>query len=151
MSLFGKVEAEVEVKASANRFHEVNSKRVAEVPKLSPNFIQSVDLVEGEWGQEGSVICWYFLFDGKAVMSKEVIETIDDKNHSVTFKVIGGILKEMYKSFKFIIQVTPKGEGSLVHWTLEYEKVNADDPGASSMLQFAVGQTKDVDAHLALE
>ena len=42
-----------------------------------------------------------FLFDsldGKAVMSKEVIETIDDKNHLVTFKVIGGILKEMYKS-----------------------------------------------------
>ncbi|KAF3954256.1 hypothetical protein CMV_020376 [Castanea mollissima] len=151
MSLFEKVEAEVEIKASAKRFHEVNSKRVAEVPKLSPNFIQSVDLLEGEWGKEGSVMCWYFVFDGKAVMSKEVIETIDDKNHLVTFKVIGGILKEMYKSFKFIIQATPKGEGSLVHWTLEYEKLNADDPDASSMLQFAVGQSKDIDAHLALE
>ena len=95
-----------------------------------------------------------FLFDsldGKAVMSKEVIETIDDKNLLVTFKVIGGILKEMYKSFKFIIQATPKGEGCLVHWTLEYEKLNADDPDASSMLQFAVGQSKDIDAHLALE
>ena len=95
-----------------------------------------------------------FLFDssdGKSVMSKEVIETIDDKKYLVTYKVTGGILKEMYKSFKFIIQAIPKGEGSLVHWTLEYEKLNADDPDASSMLQFAVGQSKDVDAHLALE
>ena len=66
MSLFEKVEAEVEIKASANRFHEVNSKRIAEVPKLSPNFIQSVDLLEGEWGKEGSVMCWYFLF-GKSI------------------------------------------------------------------------------------
>ena len=49
MSLFGKVEAEIEIKASAYKFYEVNSKRLAEVPKLGPNFIQSVDLVEGEW------------------------------------------------------------------------------------------------------
>ncbi|XP_030971798.1 MLP-like protein 43 [Quercus lobata] len=151
MSLFGKVEAEVEIKASANRFHETNSKRIAEIPKLSPNFIQSVDLVEGEWGQEGSVMNWYILYDGKAVLSKEVFETLDDKNHLVVYKVIGGILKEMYKSFKFILQAIPKGEGSLVRWTLEYEKLNADDPDASSMLQFCVGQSKDVDAHLGLE
>ena len=66
MSLFGKVEAEIEIKASAYKFYEVNSKRLAEVPKLGPNFIQSVDLVEGEWGQEGSVMCWYFIF-GKSI------------------------------------------------------------------------------------
>ena len=84
-------------------------------------------------------------------MSKEVFETLDDKNHLVIYKVIGGILKEMYKSFKFTIQAIPKGEGSLVRWTMEYEKLNADDPDASSMLQFCVGQSKDVDAHLALE
>ena len=66
MSLFGKVEAEIEIKASANKFYEVNSKRVAEAPKFCPNFIQSVDLVEGEWGQEGCVVCWYFIF-GKSI------------------------------------------------------------------------------------
>ncbi|KAM3699958.1 MLP-like protein 43 [Castanea sativa] len=151
MSLFGKLDAEIEIKASAYKFHEVNSKRLAEVSKLGPNFIQSVDLVEGEWGQEGSVMCWYFNFDGKAVMSKEVIEAIDDKNLSVTFKVIGGILMELYKSFKFIVQATPKGEGSLVRWTLEYEKLNVDDPESNTMLEFTIGITKDIDAHLTHE
>ena len=43
MSLFGKVEAEIEIKAFAYKFYEVNSKRVAEAPKFCPNFIRSVD------------------------------------------------------------------------------------------------------------
>ena len=53
--------------------------------------------------------------DGKAVLSKEVLITIDDKNHSVTLKMIEGLLMESHKSFKFIVQATPKDEGSLVH------------------------------------
>ena len=53
--------------------------------------------------------------DGKAVLSKEVLITIDDKNHSVTLKMIEGLLMESYKSFKFIVQATPMDEGSLVH------------------------------------
>ncbi|KAL4626402.1 hypothetical protein ACB092_05G093400 [Castanea dentata] len=149
MSLFGKLDAEIEIKASAYKFHEVNSKRLAEVSKLGPNFIQSVDLVEGEWGRG---LCHVLsVADGKAVMSKEVIEAIDDKNLSVTFKVIGGILMELYKSFKFIVQATPKGEGSLVRWTLEYEKLNVDDPESNTMLEFTIGITKDIDAHLTHE
>lgn len=45
--------------------------------------------------------------DGEAVMSKEVLITIDDKNHLVTLKVIEGLLMESYKGFKFIVQATP--------------------------------------------
>ena len=86
--------------------------------------------------------------DGKAVMSKEVLEAIDDKNNSVTFKVIGGLLMDLYKSFKFIVQATPKGEGSLVRWTLVYEKLKVDVPDPNLMLQFAIDLTKDIDAHL---
>ncbi|KAL0010621.1 hypothetical protein SO802_005729 [Lithocarpus litseifolius] len=84
-------------------------------------------------------------------MSKEVMEPIDDKNHSLTYKVIGGLLLELYKSFKFVVQATPKGEGSLVRWTLEYEKLNVDDPELNTMLEFAIGLTKDMDAHLTHE
>ena len=55
---------------------------------------------------------------------------------------------ELYKSFKFIVQATPKGEGSLVRWTLVYEKLNVDVPDPNLMLQFAIDLTKDIDAHL---
>ena len=85
--------------------------------------------------------------DGKAVLSKEVLITIDDKNHSVTLKMIEGLLMESYKSFKFIVQATPMDEGRLdVHWTLIHEKLNVDVLDPNTMLQFAIDQTKDVDA-----
>ena len=82
-------------------------------------------------------------------MSKEVLITIDDKNHSVTLKMIEGLLlMESYKSFKFIVQATPMDEGRLdVHWTLIHEKLNVDVLDPNTMLQFAIDQTKDVDAH----
>uniref|UniRef100_A0A7N2LNW9 Bet v I/Major latex protein domain-containing protein n=1 Tax=Quercus lobata TaxID=97700 RepID=A0A7N2LNW9_QUELO len=85
--------------------------------------------------------------DGKVVLSKEVLITIDDKNHSITLKMIEGLLMESHKSFKFIVQATPKDEGSLVHWTLIHEKLNVDVPDLNTMLQFTIDQTKDVDAH----
>ena len=95
-----------------------------------------------------------FLFetvDGKAVMSKEEFEARDDKNNTVTYNVIGGLLKELYKSFKFIIQATPKGEGALVRWTLVYEKLNVDVPDPTSMLQFCIDVTKEIDDYLNQE
>ena len=54
-----------------------------------------------------------FLFetvDGKAVMSREILEKVDNENQSVTYNVIGGVLKETYQSFKFIVQAIPKDE-----------------------------------------
>jgi hypothetical protein len=89
--------------------------------------------------------------DGKAVMSKEVLEAVDNKNQSVTYNVIGGVLKELYKSFKFIVQATPKGEGALVRWTLVYEKLNVDVPDPTTMLQFGIDVTKEIDDYLNQE
>ena len=48
--------------------------------------------------------------DGKAVMSRQIFEKVDNENQSVTFNVIGGLLKETYQSFKFIVQAIPKDE-----------------------------------------
>ena len=61
MSIFGKLETEVEAKAPAYKFHEVNSKRIHETTKICPRYFQKIDLKEGEWGGEGSVTCWYFI------------------------------------------------------------------------------------------
>ncbi|KAL3578365.1 hypothetical protein D5086_019869 [Populus alba] len=69
MTLFGKMEAEVEVKVSAETFHDIFSCRPHHISNMSPAKIQNVDLHEGEWGKPGSVICWSYVH-GKAVSSK---------------------------------------------------------------------------------
>ncbi|KAM4119710.1 hypothetical protein ACJW30_03G080200 [Castanea mollissima] len=87
MSLFGKVEADVEIKAPAEKFHEIVSCRPHHISSVSPGLIQGCALHEGDWGNEGSVIKWDYVHDGKAKVAKDIIEAIDKKNNSVTFKV----------------------------------------------------------------
>ena len=86
--------------------------------------------------------------DGQAKVAKEKIEAIDDTNKSVTFKVIEGDLLQEYKSFKIVVQATPKGEGSLVHWSLEYEKLKEDVPEPKTLLQLLIDVCKDIGTHL---
>ena len=55
---------------------------------------------------------------------------------------------EEYKNIKINIQATPKGEGSLVHWTIEYEKLHENIVEPNTLLQLGLDLSKDLDAHL---
>lgn len=81
-------------------------------------------------------------------MANEIIETIDDVNMSITYKVIARDLFKEYKNFKFIVQAIPKGKGSLVHWTLEYEKIHKNIPDLNTLIEFFIHCTNDISAHL---
>ncbi|KAK7837455.1 mlp-like protein 28, partial [Quercus suber] len=142
------VEADVEIKAPAEKFHELFSCRPHHISNVSPGKVQGCALHEGDWGKEGSVIFWDYVHDGKAKVAKEIIEAIDEKNNSITFKVIEGDMLQEYKSLKATVKATAKGEGSLVHWTMEYEKLNESIPEPNSLLQFVLDLSKDLDSHL---
>ncbi|GLT36903.1 hypothetical protein SLA2020_112500 [Shorea laevis] len=148
MSLAGKLETDVELKASAQQFHEVLCSRPHHISNVSPSKIQGVQLHQGEWGKEGSVIIWNYVSDGKAKVLKEQVEKIDPVKNSVTYKVIEGDVLNEYKSFKITIQVTPKGTGSVSHWTYEYEKLHPGISHPEKFLQFATELSREIDSHL---
>ncbi|CAI0411780.1 unnamed protein product [Linum tenue] len=55
-----------------------------------------------------------------------------------------------YKNFMIVVKATPKSEStSLIHWTLEYEKLSEDIPEPFSLLKFFVHLSKDIDDHHA--
>lgn len=78
------------------------------------------------------------------------MEAVDPDKNLITFRVIEGDLKEEYKSFVITIQVSSKseGNGSIVHWTLEYEKLHDGIVHPETLLQFVQDVSKDIDAHL---
>lgn len=80
--------------------------------------------------------------------SKEKIETADDANKIVSYSVIEGDLVAFYKNFKATMQVAPKGDGSLVKWSVEFEKAKEEIPDPDIILEFAVKTFKDLDDHL---
>ncbi|TXG57151.1 hypothetical protein EZV62_018464 [Acer yangbiense] len=106
MSLICQLETDIEIKAPADKFHEVFSCRPHHMSNVSPEKIQGVELHEGH-------------------------------------------LLEKYKDFDATVQVTPKKDGgSLVHWTVKYEKASKEAPDAKGIIQLVTDMTKDLDAHL---
>jgi len=89
--------------------------------------------------------------DGNICVAKEVVEGIDRKNKKMSLKVIEGDLLGHYKSFKANLQVTPKGNGSVVQWTMEFEKQGNHIPDPHSLLQLAAHVSKKVDSYLTKE
>ncbi|GER37353.1 polyketide cyclase/dehydrase and lipid transportsuperfamily protein [Striga asiatica] len=81
----------------------------------------------------------YENWDGKERVAKEIIEAIDEEKKSVTFKVIGGDLMELYKSFKLTVHVDANGNNmNMVTWTLDYEKKNENVPNPHSLMDFCL-------------
>ena len=60
MSLSGKVDTDVEINIPAKEYFEIYSSKQYDIGKMSPQTITSCELLEGEWGKPGSVICWKF-------------------------------------------------------------------------------------------
>ncbi|AEE35121.1 MLP-like protein 28 [Arabidopsis thaliana] len=152
-SLVGKLETDVEIKASADKFHHMFAGKPHHVSKASPGNIQGCDLHEGDWGTVGSIVFWNYVHDGEAKVAKERIEAVEPDKNLITFRVIEGDLMKEYKSFLLTIQVTPKpgGPGSIVHWHLEYEKISEEVAHPETLLQFCVEVSKEIDEHLLAE
>ncbi|KAK7401039.1 hypothetical protein VNO78_12351 [Psophocarpus tetragonolobus] len=143
-----KVETNMHVKASAEQFYDVYCKRTYHIPNICPEKIKSIEIHEGEWGSEGSIVSWNYIHEGKSCVAKVVVEGIDDENKKVNFKVIEGELLQHYKSFKFVMQFTPKEKGSVVHLVMEYEKQNNEVPDPHDLLQNLVEPVlRKVDAY----
>ncbi|KAI9080463.1 hypothetical protein K1719_037577 [Acacia pycnantha] len=146
-----KVETDVHIKASPEKFHDVFCNRTHHIANVCPEKIQGVDLHEGEWGTEGSTVFWNYVHDGKACVAKEVVEAIDREKNKIVFKVIEGDLLDDYKSFRFIVEVSEATaqNGSVVHWTMEYEKLKNHVPDPHTLMQLAIDVSNDIDSHLS--
>ncbi|KAG2253869.1 hypothetical protein Bca4012_101576 [Brassica carinata] len=131
-NLVGKLEADVEIKSSAEKFHHMWAGRVHDLPKATPDKIQNY---------------------GVATVCKDRVEEVEREKNLITFRVIKSDLLKMYKSFVSTIQVTPKhgGPGGIVHWDLEYEKVSEEVGHPESHLQLSVEVSKDIDEYLLTE
>ncbi|KAB1205735.1 hypothetical protein CJ030_MR7G028080 [Morella rubra] len=147
MALKGKLEAELELKASADKFYSIFRSQAHQVPNATPDIIQHVAVHEGDWETHGSVKVWKYTVEGKAEVFKEVVE-FDDANRAATLVGVDGDVMKIYKTYKGTFQVTPKGDGSLAKLTMEYETLTADAPPPTKYFIMMINMTKDIDAHV---
>lgn len=70
---------------------------------------------------------------------------MDEEKKTVSYSVIEGDLLKYYKSFKGHISVSPKGEGSSVKWSCEYEKASEEIPDPHIIKDFVVKNFRELD------
>ncbi|XP_024171276.1 MLP-like protein 43 [Rosa chinensis] len=103
MSNYGKVEVAIEIKAAADEFYDMVVHRPHHVPNNKLDGVATNQADKSSSAKVGSISSWKYFQDGKAKVSQEMIEALDSKKHSATWKVVEGELLDDYKSFKFIL------------------------------------------------
>ncbi|KAL6350888.1 hypothetical protein AAG906_031474 [Vitis piasezkii] len=63
MAQIAKMEAQVEIKSPANKFHEVLISKAHLLPKACPDKIKSIEVVEDDWKSVGCVELWTYCID----------------------------------------------------------------------------------------
>ncbi|KAF8040171.1 hypothetical protein BT93_B2409 [Corymbia citriodora subsp. variegata] len=149
MSLEGKLEVEIDIQSSADKFYNLFKSQIYHLPTISSDIIQKVELHDGDWNSSDAVKHWNYTLDGKALTVKEKVK-VDDENKSITFNIMEGDILKEFKSFKSTGQATAKadGNGSTVKWTIDYEKLNESVAEPNSYTNAVIKITKDVDGHL---
>uniref|UniRef100_A0A803LBS8 Bet v I/Major latex protein domain-containing protein n=2 Tax=Chenopodium quinoa TaxID=63459 RepID=A0A803LBS8_CHEQI len=151
MSQLQRVEGEVELKCDADKFFDVWARKLYLAHGMSPEKVPKMELIEGEWHKVGAVMVGHYYISniGERAFLKTRVEELDEENKLVRYSYHDGqILKSFYKTLKSMIQITPKGEGCIVKWSCEYEKMNEDVPEPNAYLDFMLDVAKDIDGFL---
>ncbi|XP_076892857.1 MLP-like protein 31 [Bidens hawaiensis] len=148
MALSGKLIGYVEICKTGDVFHDVFRHNPHKLVAATPEKVHDCELHEGERGVVGSVIQWNYTHEGKKKFSKQIIEAVNEENHTIVFKVIGGdLVDELYKGFTITFHVEPKGDAQVAIWTFEFEKPDTSVPYPTSLMDYLCTLVKDVDAH----
>ncbi|KAI3840222.1 hypothetical protein MKX03_035111 [Papaver bracteatum] len=143
----GKLVTASEVNYDADKYYEI-WKNHEDLPNVTPH-IPSVNVIEGHGTTSGCVKEWNYLLEGKNLHVHE--KTIyNDETRNKHHSAIGGDIMKVYKKFVVTLVVNPKANrhGSIVSWTIEYEKLHEDSPFPIDYLQFFQFQIEDVNSHL---
>uniref|UniRef100_M1C4P5 Sn-1 protein n=1 Tax=Solanum tuberosum TaxID=4113 RepID=M1C4P5_SOLTU len=128
MNVKGKLIASIGLKSGGHSIHGIFHIKTPHIPNIRPSKILSFE----------------FLEDGKDKIAKQVIDAVDLQKKSITWKVIGGDLLELYNSFTIITSC----DKQWTTWTFVYEKKIEETPEPLVLLGFALDLTKDIEGHL---
>ncbi|KAL4571772.1 hypothetical protein LXL04_018537 [Taraxacum kok-saghyz] len=146
LALSGQKVGKVTIKSDCDVFHQLWKEQQHEIPSLTSN-INTCHNLDGEVGCVGYILSWNYILDGKDYVAKTQIIDIDEEKNSVTYKVIGGDLQELYKTFVSNVRVETDGSDNIVTWTIDYEKLSPSVPDPDALLDFAIKTTKDIETH----
>ncbi|CAJ1978286.1 unnamed protein product [Sphenostylis stenocarpa] len=149
MSLAGKISIEIGVRATAAKWFNLFSTQLHHVQNITDR-VHKTKLHHGDdWHHSESIKHWTYVIDGKVTTCHESIESIDEENKRVTFKIYGEEIDHQFNLFKVILHVVDKEHGgAVVKWVVEYERVAEEVHPPYGYIEYFHKCTVDIDAHL---
>ncbi|CAJ1978337.1 unnamed protein product [Sphenostylis stenocarpa] len=145
MSLAGKLSTEIWVHATADKWFNLFSKQLHHVQNLTDR-VHGTKLHHGhDWHHNETIKHWTCTIDGKVTTYHESIESIDEANKRITYKLFGEELEAKFKVFKAIFEAIDK---DIIKWTIEYETTSEEVDPPFGFLEFVHKGSRDVDANL---
>ncbi|KAM3339240.1 kirola [Capsicum galapagoense] len=139
MGVKGKLIGSIEVKCGGHLVHDIFHNYTHHIPNICRGKFNHFKIHEGGAIKVGSVVGWkYNDGDGKEKNLKQVIEAVDSQNKSISWKVIGADLLELYNSFTTIASC----DHQWTTWTFVYEKKTEETPEPLVLLGIALDLTK---------
>nr|XP_043613906.1 kirola-like [Erigeron canadensis] len=148
MALVGKLIGYTELRSGGKVIHDLLRHQPHDLASICPGKVHSCDLLSGRLGAVGSTIIWQFTHEGKKQTAKEIIQEIDESNHKIVFKIVGGeIVEEIYKAFTISFHSETIDGKEMGVWTMEFERPNTSVPYPTSLMDYACTLLKDMDDH----
>ncbi|KAG4947116.1 hypothetical protein AAZX31_15G205300 [Glycine max] len=149
MSLAGKISIEIGVHASAAKWFNLFATQLHHVQNLTER-VHETKLHHGDdWHHNESIKHWTCTIDGKVTTYHESIESVDEPNKTITYKIFGEDIDHQYKVFKVIFQAIHKDHGgAFIKWTIEYERVGEEVDLPFGFIEYLNKGSRDVDGHL---
>ncbi|RZC47660.1 hypothetical protein C5167_040603 [Papaver somniferum] len=155
MARIQKLEAVTEVMCCPAKLYRMFTRDAPELPKYLPKAFHSVEVIGDGEVCLGTGFVWKAVPHGagSAILTKQKITAVDNKNRSITYTVLEGDVMKDFNSFSFKLDIiTPKSgttDGtSLVKWSVEYEKANEDVVDPIEILKACEVATTEMNIHL---
>ncbi|TKY68508.1 MLP protein [Spatholobus suberectus] len=149
MSLVGKISTEIGVHATAAKWFNLFATQLHHVQNLTDR-VHGTKLHHGDdWHHNESVKHWTYTIDGKVITCQESVESVDEQNKTINYKLFGGDIDHQFKAFKLIFQAIDKEHGgAIVKWTIEYERIGEEVDPPYGYIEYVHKCTSDIDGHL---
>ncbi|KAG5001017.1 hypothetical protein AAZX31_08G226600 [Glycine max] len=149
MSLVGKISTEIGVHATAAKWFNLFATQLHHVQNLTDR-VHETKLHHGDdWHHNESIKHWTCTIDGKITTCLESIESVDEPNKTITYKLFGGDIGHKYKVFKLIFQAIDTDHGGvIIKWTVEYEKIDENVDPPYGYIEYLHSGSKQIDGNL---
>ncbi|KAK8464342.1 hypothetical protein PHAVU_011G182500 [Phaseolus vulgaris] len=149
MTLSGKISTEIGVHATAAKWFNLLATKLHHLQNISDR-IHGTKLHHGQdWHHSESIKHWTYTIDGKVTTCQESIESVDEANKTIIYKLFDGDIDHQYKLFKLVFQAIDNNNGAaIIKWTVEYERLAEEVDPPYGYIEYLHKCTADIDAHL---